>query len=175
MTLSGNSRGPSGPGGYLLLSVLIALTGMACNQGSNAPANSKATPANVAIEAKPTETQAKQADSKPMGREIKAADGPALKSIGPPEGTILAGVLNDIAVSLPKPEYPVDAKGAKGTVTVEVMVNEKGEVTASSVVSGPQPLWSAAATAARKVKFDPPLKDGKPVKIAGVLNYDFDK
>ena len=85
-------------------------------------------------------------------------------------------MLNDIAASLPTPD-PVAVKGANasGKVTVEVMVNEKGEIAASSVVSGPQPLWSAAGTAARQARFDPPLKDGKPVKVAGVLIYDFPK
>jgi hypothetical protein len=58
---------------------------------------------------------------------------------------------------------------------VEVLVNEKGEVTTSSVVSGPQPLWSAAGKAAREARFDPPLHDGKPVKVAGVLKYEFGK
>jgi TonB family protein len=155
------------------LCVLLGISVIGCKQEANTPANTKATPANVSIDVKPTEAPAMPVDAKPAGREVKAADGPAMRSVMPPEGTILAGVLNDIAVSLPKPESPADAKGAKGTVTIEVMVNEKGEVVASSAVSGPQPLWSAAAAAARKAKFDPPLKDGKPVKIAGVLKFDF--
>jgi len=152
------------------------LTSIACNQANNTPANSKANPVNTAIVAKPTETETKQADPRPSGKEIKPADGPALKSITPPDGTILGGVLNSIATSLPTPD-PAAAKGANasGTVTVEVLVNEKGEVTASSVVSGPQPLWSAAGAAARNARFAPPLHDGKPVKVAGVLTYDFPK
>jgi len=56
-----------------------------------------------------------------------------------------------------------------------VVVNEKGEIVASSVVSGPQPLWAAAGAAARQARFDPPLKDGKPVKVVGVLVYEFAK
>ena len=64
---------------------------------------------------------------------------------------------------------------ASGTVTVEVLVNEKGVVTSSSVVSGPQPLWRAAGEAARQARFDPPLHNGKPVKVAGVLTYEFKK
>lgn len=88
---------------------------------------------------------------------------------------MLGGVLNSLATSLPAPEIGSDVKVEKGTVTIEVLINEKGEVVASSAVSGPQPLWSAAATAARKARFDPPLKDGKPVKVAGVLTYDFGK
>lgn len=146
---------------------------MACSRADVANSDTKTTPKNVSIDVKPTATETKQVDAKPAGKEIRAADGPALKSITPPDGAVLGGVLNDIAVSLPKP----DAKGEKagGTVTVEVVVNEKGEVVASSVVSGPQPLWSAAGAAARQARFDPPLKDGKPVKVAGVLTFDFGK
>jgi TonB family protein len=163
----------------LMLLVLVAmLAGMACNQVSDAPANAntKAAPANAAVAVKPTEAETKPADPAPAGKEIKPADGPALKSIMPPEGAILGGVLNDIATSLPPPdEDAAKAGNVKGTVTVEVLVNEKGEVTTSSVVSGPQPLWSAAGAAARKARFDPPLHNGKPVKVAGVLTYEFGK
>ena len=156
--------------GLLLLSAGCSRSDVAAN---NAVANKAAIrPAN--IEVKPVETEAIPLEPKSAGKEIKPADGPALKSVIPPEGAVLGGLLNDLAVSLPKPEYPADAKGAKGTVTVEVLVNEKGVVTTSSVVGGPQSLWSAAGAAARQAKFDPPLKDGKPVKVAGVLTYDFE-
>lgn len=160
--------------GYLLLCLVCAVAGLACGQPSVNSTETKTTPANTPIAAKPTETEAKPVEAKPVGKEIKAADGPALKSITPTEGTILGGVLNDLAIDLPKPEFPSDTKGS-GTVTVEVVVNEKGEVSASSVVSGPQPLWSAAGAAARKARFHPPLKDGKPVKVAGMLTFDFGK
>ncbi len=160
---------------------LLMLTGIACNKGSDAPGNTKTTPANAAVAAKPAEPEtkkdeAKKDDAKPAGREMKPADGPKLKSIEPTEGTILVGMLNNIAVELPQPD-PEAAKTANesGTVTVEVIVNEKGEVSTSSVVSGPTSLWSAAGKAARKARFDPPLHDGKPVKIAGVLTYEFKK
>ena len=161
---------------FTLLIVLVMLTGIACNKAGDAPGNTKATPANVAVAVKPAEPEAKKDVPPPVGKEIKPATGPALKSITPTEGTILAGVLNDIAIELPQPD-PDAAKAANesGTVTVEVIVNEKGEVSTSSVVSGPTSLWSAAAKAARKARFDPPLQNGKPVKIAGILTYEFKK
>ena len=163
----------------ILLSVMfisMACQQQAVNDSANANAAAKATPANTSVAAKPTETEAKPADPAPVGKEVKPADGPALKSITPPDGAILAGVLNDLATSLPAPD-PAAAKAANesGTVTVEVVVNEKGTVVASSVVSGPQPLWRAAGEAARQARFAPPLQNGQPVKIAGVLTYDFKK
>lgn len=159
-----------------LMLLFMMFISMACQQATNTSANAKATPANTTVAVKPTETETKQADSAPAGKEVKPADGPALKSITPPEGAILGGVLNDIATSLPAPDAAAaKAANASGTVTVEVVVNEKGVVVASSVVSGPQPLWRAAGEAARQARFDPPLHNGKPVKVAGVLTYEFTK
>jgi TonB family protein len=159
----------------ILLFLVTMLTVTACDQAANSPADTRSIPANAAA-VKPTEAETKPAAPAPAGKEIKSADGPALKSITPPDDTILGGVLNDLATSLPAPD-PAAAKeaNASGKVTVEILVNEKGEVSASSVVSGPQPLWKAAGAAARQARFAPPLKDGKPVKVAGVLVYDFAK
>ena len=160
----------------VLLVLCMVFIDVGCQQKTDAPANAKATPANATATVKPTEPETKQPDPAPAGKEVKPADGPALKSITPSEGTILGGVLNDLATSLPAPD-PAAAKAANasGTVTVEVVVNEKGSVVASSVVSGPQPLWRAAGEAARQARFDPPLHNGKPVKMAGVLTYEFTK
>ncbi|MEQ1764946.1 MAG: TonB family protein [Pyrinomonadaceae bacterium] len=160
--------------------IFVMFISMACQQAASNSANvnatAKATPANTAVSVKPTEAETKQADAAPVGKEVKPADGPALKSITPPDGAILVGVLNDLATSLPTPDAAAaKAANESGTVTVEVVVNEKGVVVASSVVSGPQPLWRAAGEAAREARFDPPLHNGKPVKIAGVLNYEFKK
>lgn len=157
--------------------IFVMLISMACqqqaaNDSANANAAAKA-PANTTVAAKPTETESKPADPAPVGKEIKPADGPKLKSIEPAEGTILGGVLNDLAIELPAPDAGTATES--GTVTVEVIVNEKGVVSTSSVVSGPQPLWRAAGEAARKARFDPPLHNGKPVKVAGVLTYEFKK
>jgi len=159
-----------------LLAFSVVFIGSACQPAADTNANAKAAPANNSAAVKPTTTEAKSPDPAPVGKEVQAAQGPALKSITPPDGAILAGVLNDLATSLPAPD-PAAGKAANesGTVTVEVVVNEKGTVVASSVVSGPQPLWRAAGEAARQARFAPPLQNGQPVKIAGVLTYDFKK
>ena len=159
-----------------LFVLLMMFLSVACRQTANTSANANATPANIAVAAKTTEPEVKKDAPPPVGKEIKPAAGPALKSITPMEGTILAGVLNDIALELPQPD-PEAAKTANesGTVTVEVIVNENGEVSTLSVVSGPTSLWKAAGAAARKARFAPPLLGGKPVKIAGVLTYEFTK
>ncbi|MEQ1643209.1 MAG: hypothetical protein ABL959_07180 [Pyrinomonadaceae bacterium] len=148
MTLIGNSLSRT-LAGYWLLGIVCTVAGLSCGKADVASSNTTGTPANTAVAVKPTEAETKPVETKPVGKEVKAADGPALKSITPTEGTILGGVLNELATNLPKPDFPADTKGS-GTVTVEIVVSEKGEVVASSVVSGPQALWSAAAAAARK-------------------------
>lgn len=90
-------------------------------------------------------------------------------------GTISAGVLNGKAVSKPEPTYPPVAKaaGASGTVTVMVVVDETGKVTSARAVAGHPLLQQAAVVAAKQAKFSPTLLAGKPVKVSGVLTYNF--
>ena len=88
---------------------------------------------------------------------------------------ISAGVLNGKAVSKPQPTYPPIAKAARaqGTVTVQVTVDESGKVISASAVSGHPLLQQAAVQAARQARFSPTLLSGKPVKVSGVLTYNF--
>jgi TonB family protein len=90
-------------------------------------------------------------------------------------GVVKAGVLNDKAISLPKPPYPPIARQAKatGTVVVRVLIDENGNVIRARPISGHPLLLSAATAAARGAKFPPRKVAGKPVKVSGVINYDF--
>jgi TonB family protein len=87
----------------------------------------------------------------------------------------LKGILNFDAIYLAKPKYPSEAKAAKasGVVTVQITVNEKGEVESAEAIEGHSLLREAAVAAAKKAKFNPMLKDGKPVKFSGKLVYSF--
>ncbi len=89
--------------------------------------------------------------------------------------TVSGGVLNGKAISLPKPAYPPIAKQAKasGTVTVQVLVDEKGNVVSARAVSGHPLLKAASVAAAREAKFSPTKVNGKPVKVSGVITYNF--
>src|SRR5215203_1133373 len=88
---------------------------------------------------------------------------------------INGGVLNGKAVSLPKPAYPpaASAVGASGAVTVQVLIDENGDVTSATAVSGHPLLRAAAVEAARGAKFTPTRLSGTPVKVAGVITYNF--
>lgn len=88
---------------------------------------------------------------------------------------INGGVLNGKAIALPAPEYPMIAKqaNAAGSVTVEVTIDEEGNVSSANAVSGHPLLRAAAVTAARQAKFTPTKMSGQSVKVAGVLVYNF--
>jgi TonB family protein len=78
-------------------------------------------------------------------------------------------------INKPQPVYPPIAKAARaqGTVTVQVIVNEEGRVIAAQAVSGHPLLQAAAVKAARGVSFSPILLGTKPVKVSGVITYNF--
>ncbi len=96
-------------------------------------------------------------------------------SAAPAAGTRIDGVLNGKAVSLPRPAYPPIARAAyvSGVVGVQVIVDLEGKVIAAQAVSGHPFLRPAAVKAAREARFSPPLLNGKPVYIVGVISYNF--
>lgn len=93
----------------------------------------------------------------------------------PAPKTISGGVVNGKAISLPAPPYPAAAKavGAKGSVSVQVLIDENGNVVSASAASGHPLLRSAAEQAARRAKFKPTELSGQPVKVSGVITYVF--
>lgn len=88
---------------------------------------------------------------------------------------ISGGVLNGKALSLPLPEYPAIAAQAHaaGTVVVQVLIDEAGNVISAHAVSGHPLLQAAAVAAARQAKFSPTSLMGDPVKVSGVITYNF--
>jgi len=88
---------------------------------------------------------------------------------------VSGGVLNGKATVKPVPVYPPIAKAARaqGTVTVQILVDEEGYVISAAAVSGHPLLQQAAVKAARQARFTPTLLDGQPVKVSGVVTYNF--
>jgi periplasmic protein TonB len=88
---------------------------------------------------------------------------------------ISGGVLNGKATSLPKPPYPPAARAvrAAGAVSVQVLIDESGNVVSASAVSGHPLLRAAAVQAARGARFSPTQLSGQPVKVSGVITYNF--
>ncbi len=93
----------------------------------------------------------------------------------PPRAPISGGVLNGKAISLPKPAYPPIARAAhaSGTVVVQVLIDENGNVVSAHAVSGHPLLQAAAVGAARSARFSPTKLSGQPVKVTGVIQYNF--
>ncbi|HWQ33669.1 MAG TPA: energy transducer TonB [Blastocatellia bacterium] len=88
---------------------------------------------------------------------------------------VSGGVLQGNALRRVQPAYPPVAKAARaqGPVQVTVTINENGEVTDTSILSGHPLLRDAAINAARQWRFKPTLKDGSPVKVQGTLTFNF--
>jgi TonB family protein len=88
---------------------------------------------------------------------------------------VAGGILQGKAVSKPRPVYPPDAKAARvgGTVVVQVEVAEDGGVAKAEAVSGPEMLREAAEDAALAAKFSPTRLSGQPVRVSGVITYNF--
>ncbi|HEY0098984.1 MAG TPA: TonB family protein [Pyrinomonadaceae bacterium] len=110
---------------------------------------------------------------------VKATDDvpppPVKPVVKAPVRPVSGGVLNGKALEMPKPMYPEVARRAKmtGVVSVEVVVDVSGKVIGARAVSGPELLRDAAERAARQAKFTPALLSGQPVRVAGVINYNF--
>jgi TonB family protein len=102
---------------------------------------------------------------------------------------IHGGVLNGKAISLPRPEYPDVAKaaGVEGAVSVEVTIDESGNIESAKAVKQESEdselsagvadsraaLRDAAERAALQARFSPTLLSGMPVKVSGVIVYNF--
>ena len=92
-----------------------------------------------------------------------------------PHAPISGGVLNGKAIRLVTPPYPAIARSAhaSGAVQVQVLIDENGNVISASAVSGHPLLRAAAQAAAMSSKFSPTKLSGQPVKVNGVIIYNF--
>jgi len=86
------------------------------------------------------------------------------------ENILAGGELDNAAVKKPDAVYPPLAKaaGASGTVKVEIVVDESGNVIRARAASGHPLLQAAAVAAARRAEFAP-----TPIKVRGFLTYEF--
>ena len=89
--------------------------------------------------------------------------------------SINGGVLNGKAASLPVPEYPAIARAthASGAVNVQILIDEGGNVIEATAVSGHPLLRAAAQAAAKEAKFTTTRLNGEPVRVSGVLVFNF--
>lgn len=85
------------------------------------------------------------------------------------------GVITSQALSLPKPGYPPLAKqmGIQGTVSIQVLINESGQVVSAKAVGGSPFLTKEAERAALQARFSPTMLNDQAVKVSGVITYNF--
>ncbi|MBV9957815.1 MAG: energy transducer TonB [Acidobacteria bacterium] len=103
------------------------------------------------------------------------AEPPAKPAPKPLMKPVSGGVLNGKAVSLPAPDYPEAAKRmrASGVVSVDVVIDVSGKVISAKASNGNPILQQAATQAALRARFSPTTLSGQPVKVSGVINYNF--
>jgi protein TonB len=92
-----------------------------------------------------------------------------------PPRVVSKGVITSQAISLPKPAYPEIAKKMRiqGTVSVQVLVDEQGRVVSAKALSGSPFLTIEAQKAALQARFSPTILGDQPVKVSGVITYNF--
>lgn len=93
----------------------------------------------------------------------------------PPPRIVSKGVITGQAIVLPQPAYPILARQTRiqGVVSIQVLIDEQGRVVSATAVSGHPMLREAAQKAALQARFRPTLLSDQPVKVSGVINYDF--
>lgn len=92
-----------------------------------------------------------------------------------PGKALSGGVLNGKATSLPKPPYPPAARAvrASGAVSIQVLIDTNGEVFSAKAVSGHPLLRPAATVVACAARFTPTFLEDKPVRVSGIITYNF--
>ncbi len=149
------------------------------NTQSAAPASSSSSSTPTAV----TPTNSNQAvDSAPNERPSAAApENSATPQTSTASATDVSeqpmnvGSLVEKATQRVAPAYPQLARerNLRGVVTVYLLVNERGTVEAVQRASGPDLLRRAAEDAARRWRFRPTVVDGRPVRVAGFISFNF--
>lgn len=127
------------------------------------------------IQLKPREVEKTEEEPPPTIKKIEPK-AEIKESVKPKAGTTVSkGVINGTATSLPKPAYPPAAKAIRvsGDVSVQVTIDEQGNVISANAVSGHALLKQVSEQAARSAKFKPTLLSNQPVKVTGIIVYKF--
>lgn len=126
------------------------------------------------IQSKPRDVEKTEEEPPPTIKKVEPKPEPK-ESVKPKATTVSKGVINGTATSLPKPAYPPAAKAIRvsGDVSVQVTIDEQGNVISANAVSGHALLKQASEQAARNAKFRPTLLSDQPVKVTGIIVYKF--
>lgn len=93
----------------------------------------------------------------------------------PPTDAGPGGVLASKAIKIAQPPYPAAARAVRvsGSVNVQVVISEDGTVMSAMAVTGHPLLRAASEKAACMSKFSTVVLDAKPVKVSGIIVFNF--
>jgi TonB family protein len=130
---------------------------------ASSPASPSSQPKQPAQPAQPTAPAVKQDEAEKQDKDKSSKEKSKAK--------VVKGEL----IGAPQPVYPEEAKEQKieGTVVVAIVIGDEGNVISAKAKSGPDLLYAASEQAASRARFKPTTKDGEPVKVYGVMTYNF--
>ena len=125
-------------------------------------------------EVKRIETQLAKEEADRVAKE-EAAKAEAARLAAPPEFLNVGALSAADATRMITPTYSSIARQSRvtGKVSVEVDLDEEGNVTKADATDGPAMLRQSAEDAAKRTKFKPALFNGKPIKAKGTITYNF--
>jgi protein TonB len=111
----------------------------------------------------------------PPPRPTPKIEPPSAPEINQTPRRVSGEVLQGKALRKVKPAYPAIARSihANGPVQVMVMIAEDGRVIEATAISGNPVLRRAAVEAARQWLFTPTTLSNVPVKVQGLLTFNF--
>lgn len=136
------------------------------SEGAASPQTETLTPSEV-----PAQTQAKQ--------EEPPAVKPAVEKPNPGDLVALNEVsIQPVLIKRVDPKYPSQAfsMGVSGTVTLNVLISETGDILRTEIqkgIKGGYGFEKAAETAVRQWKYRPAQKDGVPVRVWKSIDINF--
>ena len=106
---------------------------------------------------------------------VEIGDPPPAPDPPKPPKVVRKAVINGEAILLPKPNYPEMAKRIRlqGSVNVQVLIDEQGRVISAKAISGSPFLTVEAQRAAMGARFSPTKLGDQPVKVSGIITYNF--
>ena len=144
--------------------------------GTKAPSASlaavKPAPAAKSIAKQPAPAMATKPATGMIDLTAPPVSAKQMKAVAPNAVVIPAKI-----ISRPQPTFPDWAKGldVDGTVTIDAVIDERGNPTKMKVISGPHVLARSAERAVGLWLFEPALEDGKPVASHMTLTVEFQR
>lgn len=131
------------------------------NSGTGAKVDNPAATSNTGTTSEPPPPAVSRVPNTPIYN-------PATKSVA-------GGVLNGKAIVLAKPKYPAAARAvrASGPVSVQALIDEQGNMYSAKALTGHPLLRRNSEIAACDSRFSPTLLSGQPVKVSGIITYNY--